>query len=103
MGEQTREVTGFTIEYDGIYYIVFPDGKKLKACLSFDILLKIFNLEQLTADSFQEECRSLKTKNTTLQYTVFVDDDGKLSYGTSQLAEGWLDSGIAFFDFKVVE
>ncbi len=83
MRREIRKIKGFTLENDaGIFAIISPEGKRIKARLSFDTIFGIFLNENINIKDLEKPCYSIKTNNATLIYEVIIDENSKVSYLT---------------------
>lgn len=83
------ELTGFDLEYDGVYFIKWGE-QRLRVYLSLDIILKMLDFEGLTNVQVIDTTRSLKPlhfNKTTLIVGGEDDENGILSAVTSGFSD----------------
>lgn len=100
------EVSNFTLEYDGIFHISFEGVQRMKVYLP---IYKLFLMFQKEGYDFEDainfrgyDCK-IPFKKVVLLFDAFQDEDGKVSYLTSEASEDYLDKRLTFFEFKIKE
>ncbi len=97
------EVSNFTLEYDGIFHISFEGIHRMKVYLPIHQLFLMFQKEGY---GFQDsinfrgyDCK-IHFKKVVLLFDAYQDENGKVSYITSEASEDYLENNLTFFGFE---
>jgi hypothetical protein len=114
------EVKNFKLYYDGVYQIIFSDGKQIFAYLPLNVILRMLKIEELSnedVDSIMSswqgygDNQELEFQKVTLVYTADIveegdqeDEVGTIYYHICEQADAHsLEHDLSICEFRIKE